>query len=62
MIEQYLDENLELATQYSEELAKIIKEQKTVLSGIKRLVNLGIFQKAILFYYLPSKLLKKFML
>ncbi|HEB9312235.1 TPA: hypothetical protein RZK28_001705 [Campylobacter coli] len=53
MIEQYLDENLELATQYSEELAKIIKEQKTVLSGIKRLVNLGIFQKAILFL-LPS--------
>lgn len=46
MIEQYLDENLELATQYSEELSKIIKEQKTVLSGIKRLVNLGIFQKS----------------
>ncbi len=54
MIEQYLDENLELATQYSEELSKIIKEQKTVLSGIKRLVNLGIFQKATLFL-LPSK-------
>ncbi|HEB9352662.1 TPA: hypothetical protein RZK46_000618 [Campylobacter coli] len=37
---------MELATQYSEELSKIIKEQKTVLSGIKRLVNLGIFQKS----------------